>query len=329
MEELYSSPMPEFTVRRKTLAAAAKKAGDKDLAVQIAGLRKPTVAADTVNRLVRAAPDEVEELLALGAELRKAEQALNGPAMRELSGKRRQLVNDLTRLAFEITDQSAPSAAIREEVSSTLNAALADENIADMLMSGALVTQARWDGFGSTSLPELAAVLPLDPNRRRKSARPETTGPDGPDDAKPKAKAAATVSEARAVPKTPIEPDQGRATKAAKAQAERAEAQAERAEAERAKAAQEAKNREERERAAAEQSRRLEAARSEARAAQDAADRAHSELQDIDRRISELNVQLAHQRKLLAQAQRTVREADSRQRAAQLALTRAGGSASR
>ena len=124
VDELYSSPMAEFTARRKALAAAARKSGERETAGEIAGLRKPTVSADTLNRLVRVAPDEVGELLDLGAELRAAEKALDGPALRELSTKRRHLVGELANLAFEITDQQSPSAAVRDEVTATLNAAL-------------------------------------------------------------------------------------------------------------------------------------------------------------------------------------------------------------
>ena len=314
VDELYSSPMAEFTARRKALAAAARKSGERETAGTIAGLRKPTVSADTLNRLVRVAPDEVGELLDLGAELRAAEKALDGPALRELSTKRRHLVGELANLAFEITDQQSPSAAVRDEVTATLNAALADEQVAERLLSGALVTQARWDGFGSTSLPELAAVLPMDPARRSRAARAESDS-----------EAAATPS--KRPPKLspmsrPAVPEPRRANETAAATAtdsaaRRRQEQAERVAAEAAAA---------RVQVEAEQRRRVEAARLEATAAADAAASARQTLVAIDRRISELSLQLAQQRRLLAEAQRQVRGAESREKAAQLALTRAGGS---
>jgi predicted nucleic acid-binding Zn-ribbon protein len=76
----------------------------------------------------------------------------------------------------------------------------------------------------------------------------------------------------------------------------------------------------------AEQRRRVEAAQLEATEAAGAAASARETLTAIDRRISELSLQLAQQRRLLAEAQRQVRGAESRVKAAQLALTRAGGS---
>src|SRR5205823_6598041 len=110
VDELYSRPTAEFTARRKALADSARKAGDRETATRIGALRKPTRSADTLNRLVRSAADEVSELLDLGVQLRAAEKALDGPKMRALSTQRRQLVGDLTKLAFDITDQPNASA---------------------------------------------------------------------------------------------------------------------------------------------------------------------------------------------------------------------------
>ena len=287
VDELYSSPMTEFTGRRKALAAAARQAGEKDAATAIGALRKPTLSADTLNRLVRAAPDEVDELLTLGADLRQAEKSLDGPALRELSGRRKALVADLTRLAFDITEQLNPSPSIRDEVVATLNAALADEQVADRLVSGALVTQARWDGFGSTSLPELAAVLPLRRPRTPPSSRPQRPRPAPP-----------------APPRPAPEPDRTPDRKLDRAARER-------------KAAQDRTRRE--------AQKRIAAARQEADdAAREAADAA-AELIAVDQRIDELTTELTEQRRRLAAAQKRSRSADIRKRAAQLALTRAGG----
>jgi len=321
VDELYSNPMSEFTARRKTLAAAAKKAGDTEAAAHILGLRKPTLAADTVNRLVRVARTEIDELLVLGSRLREAEKALDGPELRKLSGRRRQLVNDLTRLAFDITDQPAPSASVREGVNSTLNAALADEDIADMLLSGALVTQARWDGFGATSLPELATVLPLDVGRRRPAATVHESADD--------AGADAPSQEIRDSAAGKVLPTAaGKAQPVVDTTAGKAAGKAAQKAAEKAKAAQENAEREAAERARAEdqQRRRLESARAEAASAADDAAGAAEAVQAIDRRLGEFSMQMALQRELLEQAQQTLRDAQTRSRAAHNALTRAGGS---
>lgn len=312
VDELYSQPMPEFTARRRALAAAAKKAGEKEVAAQIGALRKPTLSADTVNRLVRAAPDQIDELLQLGVSLRAAEKALNGAALRELSGQRRRLVHDLAQLAFDLTDQPSPSASVREEVTSTLNAALADENILDMMMSGALVTQARWDGFGSTSLPELAAVLPLRPADRQRQTQRKADRTEQPD-----VPATDTTSTTTTTTKTTTAPAAGRRAPdaATRAAVERAAESRRIAELQRADRARVEKQKQQ----------RLELAQQESDEADSAAELAQDTVDAIDRKLGELNMQLAHQRKLLDAAQQELRAAQQRRRSARLALTRAGG----
>ncbi len=362
VDELYSSPMAEFIARRKALASEARKSGEKESAGQIAALRKPTVSADTLNRLVRAAPDEVGELLDLGADLRAAEKALDGPALRELSTRRRHLVGELADLAFELADQRSPSASVREEVTATLNAALADEQVADRLLSGALITQARWDGFGSTSLPELAAVLPMDAARRTRApagrSRSATDIRDRDRDRRSKGshtstseptlvdESAADATDGSAVGQKPQQADSSATsakaaptvetkTAAAVLTASKAKTAAAAAEVEASKAEVEASTAEaqaaeataaaNRARAESEQRRLREAAQVEATEAGEAATSARRALAAVDRRVSELSLQLAHERQTLADAQRTLRSAETRERAAQLALTRAGG----
>ncbi|MBO0788916.1 MAG: hypothetical protein J2P33_22885, partial [Actinobacteria bacterium] len=91
-DELYAIPPAGFTAARNERARQAREAGDRDLAAAIAGLRRPTASAWLVNLLSREAPDQVSRLLELGEELREAQQALAGDRLRELSGRRRQLV---------------------------------------------------------------------------------------------------------------------------------------------------------------------------------------------------------------------------------------------
>lgn len=329
VDELYGAPLTEFIARRKALAAAAKKDGDRVAATAIGALRKPSLSADTVNRLVRGAPAEVDELLQLGTDLRSAEQALDAAELRRLGDRRRRLVNDLADLAFELTGQESPSAAVREEVTATLNAALADEEVAHRLSSGALVTQARWDGFGSTQLPELAASMPDLPVRRKPEATPVTTKPTAPPTKPnpPPATPTAPPAQRRPVERTDdtAAPPAPKMTAAAQRAAQRA-AQEQRA-SERAAAAKAA---EEQRSAAKKAAARRAAADQAAAAAADAAARAADAqelVSTIDRRIGELNLQLAHQRRQLADAQRALKAAESERRATALAATRAGASA--
>lgn len=158
MDELYSADPDTFMERRTALAAAAKQDGNGPGAKQIAALRKPTRSAYAVNALARSDPDGITELVELGEQLRRAERSVDATQIRELTAHRRRLVNDLTRRAFDAIDDEAPSSAVRDEVVSTLTAALADPDVAGLVADGTLVKPARWEGFGFGGSPDLTVV---------------------------------------------------------------------------------------------------------------------------------------------------------------------------
>jgi len=147
--ELYGCDPDDFTPRRQELAAAAREAGQSAVAKQISGLRKPTRSAWVVNQLVRADPEVATRLATLSAELRDG--ASDGARIRELTTARGRLVDELTRQAL----RGLPTpAALREEVTATLDAAIADPEVAANL--GTLVRAAHWAGFGLAPLPASA-----------------------------------------------------------------------------------------------------------------------------------------------------------------------------
>jgi hypothetical protein len=154
--ELYQADPDGFTPRRAELAARAREAGEAAAAKQIAALRKPTRSAWVVNRLVRADPQVAPRLAALSAELHAAEGSADGTRIRELTAARGRLVDELTKQA--LADLPAPAAALREGVSATLDAALADPEVAARL--GTLVRAERWAGFG---LDPVGPVVPGTP----------------------------------------------------------------------------------------------------------------------------------------------------------------------
>jgi hypothetical protein len=154
--ELYQLDPDEFMARRRDLADQARAAGDASAAKQITGLRKPTRSAWVVNRLVRADPDVTARLAALADELRDAERSPQGARIRELSAARARLVDELTRQA--LSELPAPPSALREEVTATFDAALADPEVAANL--GTLVRAAHWAGFGLNTGDSPAAPAP-------------------------------------------------------------------------------------------------------------------------------------------------------------------------
>ncbi len=211
--ELYSSDPDEFVERRGALVARAREAGQAPAAKQIAGLRKPTRSAWVVNRLVRADPAVPAELADLGEELRAAQGSLDGAAIRELSQRRRELIESLARRAFTVVGQHAPPAGVRDEVTATLGAALADPQFASTLAAGTLVRPVQAEGFGPVGQPALTLVKGGGGSGAARAPRAKTASPARP--------AAPSADELRA--------ERERRHRAAVADAEQAAAEAGRA----------------------------------------------------------------------------------------------------
>jgi hypothetical protein len=281
--ELYSSDLDAFTERRGVLAARARAAGEGSAAKAIAGLRKPTRSAWAVNQVVRADASVPSQLAALGDELRAAEAALDGATIRELSVARRQLIDALVAQALAASGQHPPSAALREEVTATFAAALADPQLAAQMAAGTLVRAERRAGFGSGAVPALNLVP-------SSAARRPAPAAGAPAPAKSPAKAAAVTSGAEAAAARA-------AAKAAAGAAARAAA-----ERERRQAIPEA------ERAVADADR--------------AADRAARAEQEQDSAVRLIEEQVAAARQRLGDARRQTRQAESAQRKARQALDR-------
>jgi hypothetical protein len=181
IDELYGLPPEAFTAARTKLVKELKEAGDKEGAATAQAQRKPTVAAWAVNQLSRSAAREVEELLAVGRDLREAQKkALSGGGARglqEAGARRRQLVDRLVQSAGLILDQggSAPTRAHLDEVANSLMAATVDDEAAEAVRRGRLEKELPPPaGFGD--LGELATVIPM-PKRPKPEAAPAAKGP--------------------------------------------------------------------------------------------------------------------------------------------------------
>lgn len=166
LDTLYWAPPQQFTAERARLAAAASARGDDAGAQRISAARKPTAAAWIVNRLALRHKDARQRLADLGEGLRAAHAALDGTRIRELSAEQHRLIDELTGAALRAADVRTPSAAVREDVTGTLQAAVADPQVRARL--GRLTRPERWSGFGD--LGDLADVGDA-PSPDRKPAR--------------------------------------------------------------------------------------------------------------------------------------------------------------
>ena len=295
--ELYGSDPESFTERRSALAAQARAAGDRSAAKEIAGLRKPTRPAWMINQLLRADPGVADQLVQLGDELRAAEAALDGTKIRELSQARRRLVDTLIRQALQHAGEEAPSAALREDLTATFGAAVADPQVARELAAGTLLRPVHRADF-SPGLPGLALVPP--PAKTPRDSRASLAGEgcraaEGGCPAQGGCREASAKTQARAA-------EEARAAREAKA-------------AEEARAAAKARAAEQRRRAIAD-------AEQVAAEAGRAADQAAQDEHDEQDQVWGLEDQLDEARRRLSATRRRVRETQSAQQKARRALSR-------
>ncbi len=167
--QLYALPPEEFTAARDAAAKGAKTEGDAAQAKELKALRRPSVAAWLVNRLAREQRELLEQLLALGPALAQAQSSGHADDLRTLGRQRRELVEEVAGAAVSAADRSV-GGPVRDEVISTLEAALADPSSADAVRSGRLVRALSYAGFGEVDLSGAVAPGAVSP-------APSTTRP--------------------------------------------------------------------------------------------------------------------------------------------------------
>ncbi|MEZ0446605.1 hypothetical protein [Cellulomonas sp. ICMP 17802] len=298
VDDLYAGTPADFVARRTAAVKAARADGDRDLAAAIAELRKPTVSAWLVNLLVRDDPDLAGQIVALGEGLRDAEKSLDGPALRELTAQRRQLVRSLVARARRLAQPTGQKIGdpITQELDATLTAALADPAVAQEVVSGRLTAAREYAGFGSADAMGAPVAVSVPQRAPKEPARLTVVGGSG----RSRATRPAPAEE-------PPEPEEGGETRAERERRLRREEREQRARDE-AQAAWEAADRaatEARQRhddaVAARDDSAEQVARAEARAA-----RAHEEEDDLVRELAEVRRRLAAAGKAATVADRDV-----------------------
>jgi DNA repair exonuclease SbcCD ATPase subunit len=158
-DELYGLGLGDFTPARDARAKELKKA-DPDLSGRVKRLRKPSLAAWTVNLLVRRESDQVGQVLGVGAALREAAASLAGDELRALTRQRRQLTAAVTTRARAVAAESGQrlTDAVTDQVEATLTAAILDERCAQAVRSGLLVAALAATGVDEVDLGAAVAV---------------------------------------------------------------------------------------------------------------------------------------------------------------------------
>jgi hypothetical protein len=247
-----------------------------------------------INMLVRADPGVADRLVQLGDELRAAAAALDGAKIRELSRERRRLVDSLIRQALQHAGEEAPSAALREDLTATFGAAVADPQAARELATGTLLRPIHRADF-SPGPPGLVLVPPTAGTTAGAAGKAR---PAQPEKAADRAKAGGQARPAQVAKAA----DEVKAAREAKA-------------AEEAKAARKARAAEERRRAIADAEQALAEA---SRAADQAAQVEHDE----QAAVWGLEDQLDEARRRLSATRRRVRETQGAQQKARRTLGR-------
>jgi hypothetical protein len=203
--ELYLVPPARFVAARDKVVRQARAAGHRDLARELQALRRPTLSAWLVNALTRHQRARMQELFALGRELRQAQTRLDGDLLRRLPGQREDLIAELLDWARRHAAEAGvqPSEAALSEVEATLQAGLVDLAAAAAVMSGHLVRPMSHAGFGplpqveSAGIPSAAAppmpspapaqdqgtewrMWPVDDELRRRRDKPDPAPSDRP-----------------------------------------------------------------------------------------------------------------------------------------------------
>jgi chromosome segregation ATPase len=179
--ELYTTPLADFVRARAAAVTSAKEAGEKELAREIGALPKPSTGAWLVNVLVVERRDDIDEIVSVGEALRSAEQKLDPQELRKLSRTRQQLIASLSRLGKDLGAQAGtkPSAAALHELEQTLQAALADSDAADAVLTGVLVRGLTSNGVEPVDLTDALAVSTLAaPRASKRTTKPRLRAVD-------------------------------------------------------------------------------------------------------------------------------------------------------
>jgi hypothetical protein len=155
LQELHRVPLRDFVAERKRLATELRRRGDQAAAAEVARRRKPTASAWAVNQLCWHARAEVDELLALGARLRKGDVRASRAYHDTLADLRRRAATVLREGGLGASD------AVLRRVSATLGT-LAAAGGFDPDPPGALAEDRDPPGFEAVTLAPGTGRAPRD-----------------------------------------------------------------------------------------------------------------------------------------------------------------------
>ncbi|GAT86984.1 hypothetical protein CVCC1112_1643 [Paenarthrobacter nicotinovorans] len=202
-QKLYAVLPRDFTSARTSLVRVAKEDGNKELTQEIGRLPKPAAGAWAINMLAAHRPEVIDGVVRFGASLRAAQKESDAAAFRELSQQRQGQLTSAVHAAKDLADElGAPlSAAAASDVEQTLRAAMADAGAARAVGTGRLVRGLSGSGFESVDLTDAVAAASAEDIAGSGSA----AGPEAGPAAEPVRKKATAAKEAADKEKEPKE----------------------------------------------------------------------------------------------------------------------------
>jgi hypothetical protein len=181
-DRLYGVPPEDFTAARNDLVRELRSAGRRNDAASVQKLRRPSVAAWSVDQAARADHHRVERLFAAGAALTEAHGdaswGSSGTDVRSATQRRRALVDELTDAALAFAASVSPNAEThRDAIAATWEAASIDPDVQPAVAGGWLDKELpRPSGFeiGSVAPGGRVDVDRAPGTRRRLPARGST-----------------------------------------------------------------------------------------------------------------------------------------------------------
>ena len=153
-DRLYSAEPDEFITERGRLAKLLRADGQPAVAADVQKLRRPSVAAWSINQVARADRHRVAELFAAGEALehahRDASAGRAGTDVRDAARRRRALVDELTEHAIGFAASLTPNPAThRDAIEGTWEAASIEPEVQPIVAAGWLPKELpRPSGFG-------------------------------------------------------------------------------------------------------------------------------------------------------------------------------------
>jgi len=175
-DALYGLPLEDFVPERAAVAKRLRGEGEREAAKRVTALRKPSVAAWTINQLVRSRTKDVAAFTKAADGLRAAQGALleghGSPAdLRSARAAERKAVGRLIEVARGLFPGGRePGESTLERIGATLHAAAADESVRDEVLSGRLLRERESSGFGDLDVELAAALPPKTKAKRRREA---------------------------------------------------------------------------------------------------------------------------------------------------------------